>query len=262
MTGIPGCGGCDGIRKDDDGSIWLTKPNKHAESFLDRTMLRVRAGELRWRPIPEGEKTAKSIELFRGVHEGMIGLMLGKGPSLSRFLQEAPKQRWHVVTIGINEAATLYPCKYVFALDQDPLARLVKARLNTVACLQPNHLELAFRQIAYWEWTKHATPGHETAPVALEVAAGVFGIRTFVMVGFDGYDDPADLYAPELGVPARNGTEGYRVVNSHIDAVALRYDLRLVWWHRGGHARLEGHERLTKRTDATVATASLTSTRS
>ena len=154
MTDIPGCGGCDGIRKDADGSIWLTKPNKHAENFLDRTMLRVRDGELRWKPIPADQKAIKSIELFRGVHDGMIGLILGKGPSLSRFLQEAPKQRWHVVTIGINEAATLYPCKYVFALDQDPLDRLLKAKINTVACLQPNSTGLAFKQIAYWEWTK------------------------------------------------------------------------------------------------------------
>lgn len=248
---IPGCGSCEGLRKDDDGSIWLTKPNKQMEAWLDRRMLRVRPDELRWMPIPEGQTTLKSIELYRGVHEGMTGLVLGKGPSLSRFIKESAKQRWHVVTIGINEAATLYPCKYAFALDDDPMRRMVKAKIDAVACLQPAHIEVAFKQIATWEWGKHATPGHETAPVALEVAAGVFGIRQFVMVGFDGYDSPEDPYAPELNIPARNGTEGYRVVNSHIDAVALKYGLRLVWWHRGGSARLEGHERLSKRTGAT-----------
>lgn len=250
---IPGCGGCDGLRKDEDGSIWLTKPNKAAESFLDRTMLRVRPGERRWVSIPEDQKSIQSIELYRGIHEGMIGLILGKGPSLSRFLASAPKTKWHVVTIGINEAATVYPCKYVFALDDDPLDRLVKARVNSVACLQPSHVERAFKQTAIYEWGKHVKPGYETAPVALEVAAGVFGIRTFVMVGFDGYDSPEDPYAPELKIPPRQDSQGagYHAVNRHLDEVTEKYKLRVVWWHREGAARLEGHERLTRRTDAT-----------
>lgn len=245
---IPGCNNCDGLRRDEDGSIWLTKPNPAIEAFLDRTMVRNRHGELRWREIPKGQQLVISIEQLRNTHEGMVGLLLGKGPSLDRFTRDYQKAKWHVVPVGINEAALQFPCKYFFALDDTPLRAMAQGKLDGMAILQPPHIEQPFTRKAIYEWGKHATPGHETAPVALEIMA-LMGIRTVVMVGFDGYDDGRDDYAPSLGLPRRGGTEGYKVINGHIDDVARAKGLRLVWWHRGGSAgNLEGQQRLAKHT--------------
>lgn len=253
---FPGCGGCDGIRKDEDGTIWLTKPNPSVEAFLDRRMIRTRPHELRWVEIPVGKRIVLAAEQFRNEHEGMTGLILGKGPSLDRFL--GTKHRWHVVAIGINEAALAFPCKYFFALDEEPLKRLAQGKIDALPCLQPQHVEQPFSRMMLYEWGKHTTPGYETAPVALEIAAGVFGIRTFVMVGFDGYDDGRDEYAKAIQVPARNGTEGYQVVNRHIDEVAKKWNLRLVFWHRGGAAGLEGQQLVTNPRARRNTTASAT----
>lgn len=232
--------GCDGLRRDGDGSIWLTKPNKQIEEFLDRSMIRTRPGELRWREV---SRLTLSVEQFRGVHEGMIGLLLGKGPSLDRFVEAYKKARWHVVSAGINEAALRFPCKYVFALDDTPLRALTG--LDVTAVLQPNHVEQPFAKKVIYEWGKHVTPGYETAPVALEIMS-LMGIRTVVMVGFDGYDSGKDDYAPSLGLAKRNGDGNYTVVNRHLDEVIAAKRLRCVWWHRGGSAgNLEGQQRLT-----------------
>lgn len=250
---IPGCNNCDGLRRDDDGSIWLTKPNPHVEAFLDRKMIRTKPGELRWREIPKGDQLVLNIEQFRNAHEGMVGLLLGKGPSLDRFVREYEKTRWHVVPVGINEATLRFPCKYMFALDEGPLRTMAQAKLDGILCVQPNHIEQPFARKAIFEWGKHATPGHETAPVALEIMA-LMGMRTIVMVGFDGYDSGNDDYAPSLKLPKRTTNHGggdgnYRVVNGHLDAVAYVHKLRLVWWHRAGSAgNLEGQQRLAKHT--------------
>lgn len=251
MLDLPGCKGCDGLRRDEDGSIWLTRPNKNVEAYLDRRMLRVRPGELRWVEIPQDAKHITQADAWYNVHEGMVGLMLGKGPSLDRFIEEYPRARWHVVPIAINEAALRFPAKYLFALDERPLMRVAQARVNVVACLQSRHLEQPFRELMLWQWGVHATPGYETAPVALEIASGVFGIRRFVMVGFDGYDSGRDDYAKSLNLQPRSGPGGqggdgsYAIVNRHIDEVALIKGLDLVWWHRGGSAgNLEGQRQL------------------
>ena len=243
---IAGCNNCDGIRREPDGTIWLTKANKEAEAFFDRTMLRTRPQDLRWKPIPRGEKIVLSSGQMHGIHEGMIGLMLGKGPSLDAFLAEYQKSRWHVVPIGINEAATKFPCKYAFALDDTPLRAITQRRdENVIGVVEPRNLEQPFTRLMVFEWGKHATPGYETAPVALEICSGVFGIKTFVMVGFDGYDSGRDEYAPSLQLEKRRGDGNYSVINRHIDEVALVRNLRLVWWHRGGGAhRLEGQQHL------------------
>jgi hypothetical protein len=245
---LPGCRNCDGLRRDEDGTIWLTKENKMVEEFLDRTMLRVRPGELRWREMAPGEFKRLDIMKYKNVHEGMVGLMLGKGPSLDRFLVEGKRHRWHVIPIGINEAGLHYPCKYVFALDDGPLIKLAQGRVQSVACVEPKQSHQAFKDMAVWEWGQHASPGYETAPVALEIMSGVMGIKTFVMVGFDGYDSGKDDYAQSLQLPPRPGSEGnYKTVNDNIDRVALIHQLNLVWWHRGGSAgNLEGQQRLTK----------------
>lgn len=259
VINIPGCKNCEGLRRDGDGSIWLTKPNKAIEAFLDRSMIRTRPRELRWREIPKGEQLVIQMDQLRGIHEGMTGLLLGKGPSLDRFITEYAKTRWHVIPVGINEAALRFPCKYVFALDDIPLRALTQARLDVTACLQPNHIEQPFTRKVIYEWGKHATPGHETAPVALECMAHM-GIQTVVMVGFDGYDDGRDNYAPSLGISARRGDGNYAVVNRHLDAVAYVKKMRLVWWHRGGSSHhLEGQQRLAKHTMPPATTAATTS---
>jgi len=257
---IPGCKNCEGLRRDPDGSIWLTKPNPAIEAFLDRSMIRTRPNELRWREIPKGHQLVLQMDQLRGVHEGMVGLLLGKGPSLDRFITEYKKARWHVIPVGINEAALRFPCKYLFALDETPLRALTQGRLpDVIACLQPNHIEQPFERKAIYEWGKHATPGHETAPVALEMMA-FWGIRTVVMVGFDGYDNGRDDYAPSLGLTKRNGDGNYSVINQHLDAVAYVRKLRLVWWHRAGSAdNLEGQQRLAKHTVPPEATTSRSS---
>lgn len=245
---LPGCKNCDGLRRDEDGSIWLTRPNPQIEAFLDRTMVRSRPGELRWYEVPKGAQLVLQMEQLRGVHEGMTGLLLGKGPSLDRFIAEYPKSRWHVVAVGINEAALRFPVKYIFALDDGPLAAICQAKPDATLCVEPKRIETPFIRKAIYEWGKHATPGHETAPVALEIMA-FMGIRTVVMVGFDGYDNGRDDYAPSLNLTPRNGDGNYAVVNGHIDAVAYVHQLRLVWWHRGGSAgNLEGQQRLAKHT--------------
>lgn len=254
---LPGCKNCDGLRRDEDGSIWLTKPNPAIEAFLDRSMIRTRPGELRWREIPKDQCLVLQADQYRGVHEGMTGLLLGKGPSLDRFIAEYPKSRWHVVAVGINEAALKFPCKYLFALDDIPLRALTGAKLpDVIACLQPNHIEQPFPRKLIYEWGKHVTPGHETAPVALEMMA-LMGIQTVVMVGFDGYDNGRDDYAASLKIPKRGGDGNYAVVNRHIDAVAHVKQLRLVWWHRAGSAdNLEGQRRLAKHTVPPSSTTS------
>ena len=245
---LPGCKSCDGLRRDEDGTIWLTKSNKMVEGYLDRTMIRVFPGELRWRPLLPEERMTLAIEKYKNAHEGMVGLMLGKGPSLDRFLVEGKRHRWHVVPIGINEAGLMYPCKYLFALDDKPLQALWQSKTQAIACVEPKQAHQPFSNMAIWEWGIHASPGYETAPVALEVAAGVFGIKTFVMVGFDGYDSGKDDYAESLRIPPRAGSEGnYGTINRNIDRVALIHNLNLVWWHRGGSAgNLEGQQRLAK----------------
>ncbi len=255
QVNLPGCKNCDGLRRDEDGTIWLTKSNKAVEEYLDRTMLRIHPADLRWRPMKAGEFKRLDIAQYKNAHEGMIGLMLGKGPSLDRFLAEQGRQRWHVVPIGINEAGLHYPCKYVFALDDGPLIKLAQGRVNSVACVEPKQSHQPFPNMAVWEWGQHASPGYETAPVALEVMSGVMGIKTFVMVGFDGYDSGKDDYAKSLGIPPRPGSEGnYKTVNDNIDRVAIIHNLHLVWWHRelGGHRggsephHLEGQQLLRK----------------
>jgi len=254
---LPGCSNCDGLRRDEDGTIWLTKANKQVEAYLDRSMIRLRPGTRRWRQIEPGERMSLAIEQYKNAHDGMIGLMLGKGPSLDNFLVEQKRHRWHVVPIGINEAGLMYPCKYVFALDEGPLLSLAKSGTKAIACVEPKQSHQPFANLAIWEWGIHASPGYETAPVALEIAAGVFGIKTFVMVGFDGYDSGKDDYAKSLAIPPRPNSEGnYATVNKNIDRAALIHNLNLVWWHRGGSAgNLEGRTRLAKpRATGTTAT--------
>ena len=224
------CGTCDGFRREPDGTVWLTKEMPDLEAILDLTMTRTRPRELRWIPRFSTDPLNTHVGKLKDYHQGQTVVLLGKGPSLERWLAAPRFPKGSHFVVGINEAGLTYRCRYVFALDDAVFLRLGKLPLETVVAVEPKRVVSApFPRKLIWEWGVHVKPGYATAPAALSVLR-FMGVRRFLMVGFDGYDGGAE-YASVLGLPPRDN-DSYEPINRQFDELALQYD----WYHRQGVA--------------------------
>lgn len=88
-----------GLRHSVDGTIWLPRQNRQAETILDQMLIR-KPKQLVWRrPIAPHQ----SIEMLRDRHPGSLAVFVGKGPSLDNLRPiDLPLGQ---VIFGINEAS-------------------------------------------------------------------------------------------------------------------------------------------------------------
>jgi len=116
-SNIPNVLGRVRVREAPDGTLYITRRDKVAESFLDKHATRIK-NQLRWYPIFD-EKL--QINYLKPEFNGSKCYIVGKGPSLDHLRQEHFPERWPIICLNeaVHQVEKLGLSNSIYGLQQD-----------------------------------------------------------------------------------------------------------------------------------------------
>lgn len=205
---FPGVIGKVRIRQAADGTLYITRRDKQAETWLDVNAIRLK-GQLRWFPIPP--KTLDDLEKLKPEFQDKTICIVGKGPSLDNLRPEHfPKD---ATIIALNEAIHKVETlslshESVFCLQQDARLRdtCLPKQARILASVKAMNFYSQVKDRAFIfdarQWGLNMNALSVSAAIAL---ARRFGARDFILLCFDACVNKKLDYAECVGYDATWG---------------------------------------------------------
>jgi hypothetical protein len=246
------------VRTRDDGTLWIPRPDAQTEGELDALRFRLLDDDgPRWAAVLRADVVSVQPDPERLI--GKRVAVVGKGPSLSRWLRERAA---YDVVVCVNESGMLVSdAAYVVAIDARVVAGITfdlvvgKPALPQHACVivPPERIGDALARFGHtrtqcydWQTVPLCCRCWRAAPLALTCVGLWGGARAACvdMVGFDGKDvdhsrpehGGVAVYAPEIQRLdiSRRAHAAFPITNAAIDAVVRHFRLRTRYYHRDG----------------------------
>lgn len=201
------------IRRNPDGSVYLTRRDTELEKYLDVHYERVGKGYL-WRV--RIEPTLDTINLISSFKDKMC-YIVGKGPSLDSISGKDFPENWPIICINesIHKIESLQIENEIFMMQQDQgLKDTCRPKRGTI--IISNHASQWYandmKRYIYSPKALGLTTGSLTVVCAITLAKKL-GVTGFVLLCFDACVNQKLDYASCVGYPHTRGGKPNRFIN-------------------------------------------------